>query len=560
MPKLINDTIYSHIECSDFEQLLLQSKVLSRLQFITQNALAYFAFPSINTKRYIHSIGTMHLGAHMYKSALINADDATTQEFMNSLQRGIAQLARQRGITLATDCTFLQDTTLYQFMIPLQSERTIYLLSLQALRIAALLHDVGHLPFSHQVEFAMHNLYNEQKSQKNSNRLQKKFLQKYEQITQGSTEILHEAAGVLFMDLLFEYELPPQLQDAQELEYAALLHTIIKAILCNTKTPSFDFGVLHRFIDGTVDADRLDYINRDMLASGYIGGAVDLLRVAKQTVLVQNGGFEVSFFEDAILDIEHMLEMRFNLYKKVIFNHELAKKDAMLEGLIIALSHTYFAKNRAKKVGSIAMLWEFAGIKNKEKMLDLLSMLDENWLISLFKKEYFGLKHKKQYQKDQKIFYLYEEVLFGKTYFHSMWKNLHDLYNVLEFEKKQRYRFRESFGYLTPAKLTILKKSLNNYVKMYEAQNKGSYLTYHIVSFKLGVAKDFALYNGQQLLSIDEISTLRKRLKKSMQNTVPFFIYCSQKQLDSKMKKQLKRLFFDVFERGCVYEGDESGA
>ena len=225
------------------------------------------------------------------------------------------------------------------------------------------------------------------------------------------------------------------------------MHTIIKAILCNTKTSSFDFGVLHRFIDGTVDADRLDYINRDMLASGYIGGAVDLLRVAKQTVLVQNGGFEVSFFEDAILDIEHMLEMRFNLYKKVIFNHE--------------------------------------------------------------------------------------------------------------FEKKQRYRFRESFGYLTPAKLTILKKSLNNYVKMYEAQNKGSYLTYHIVSFKLGVAKDFALYNGQQLLSIDEISTLRKRLKKSMQNTVPFFIYCSQKQLDSKMKKQLKRLFFDVFERGCVYEGDE---
>ena len=52
--KLINDNIYHHIEYTEIESYFLQTKIVNRLLFITQNALAYFAFPSINTKRYIY--------------------------------------------------------------------------------------------------------------------------------------------------------------------------------------------------------------------------------------------------------------------------------------------------------------------------------------------------------------------------------------------------------------------------------------------------------------------------------------------------------------------------
>ena len=45
--RLINDTIYNHIEYTKLEDKILQTKILNRLQFITQNALAYFSFPSI---------------------------------------------------------------------------------------------------------------------------------------------------------------------------------------------------------------------------------------------------------------------------------------------------------------------------------------------------------------------------------------------------------------------------------------------------------------------------------------------------------------------------------
>ena len=53
----------------------------------------------------------------------------------------------------------------------------------------------------------------------------------------------------------------------------------------------FDFKVLHNFIDSTVDADRLDYINSDMLASGYITGPNDHIRITKQAVLVEKKKF-----------------------------------------------------------------------------------------------------------------------------------------------------------------------------------------------------------------------------------------------------------------------------
>lgn len=192
------------------------------------------------------------------------------------------------------------------------------------------------------------------------------------------------------------------------------------------------------------------------------------------------------------------------------------------------------------------MLWNFLDETEQFKRLDTISLLDENWLISLFKEEYFELKYS-QKQGKSKILMIFEEVLFGKKYFNSLWKNLNDLYGVLGFTTTQKYRFRESFGYITPSKLIELKKELNSFIKKYEAINKDLYLSYQIVSFKLGVSKDFYLYNGSTLIAIDEVSTLRKRLKKSMLNTVPFFLYCNQKELSKDMIEDLKTILTTVF-------------
>ena len=555
--RLINDTIYNHIEYTKLEDKILQTKIVNRLQFITQNALAYFSYPSITTKRFIHSLGTMHLSSFLFKNALLNADGKTKNSFLSILKNVILQIIKEEKLKInINEIEYLDNKALFQFTIPTKSksQRATYTIFLQTIRIVALLHDVGHLPFSHQVEYALKKVYNKikQKEADENNTLcekEIKFKVNYEEITKNNKEVLHEAIGENLLKLLFDYELEELISKEQEKEYLKLIKKLSLLILEEQIFEGFDFKVLHNFIDSTVDADRLDYINRDMLASGYITGPNDHIRITKQAVLVQNDGkFYLSFYDMSLIDIEHMLEMRFNLYKKVIFNHGIAKTDTLLESVVQYLASKYFEDENEEKISnSISMLWNFKN-QNKQKELDTISMLDENWLISLFKNRYFDIKDKEVFSKeDMKYMYCFEEVLFGKRRFKSPWKNLNEFYKVLDFTTVERYKFRESFGYITPNRLNKLQIELENIIKKYEEEDL--FFEYQIVSFNLGISKDFFLFDGDELINIDEISTLRKRLKHSMRNTVPFYIYSNKKILSAQMKIDLKQMLFNIFEK-----------
>lgn len=48
------------------------------------------------------------------------------------------------------------------------------------------------------------------------------------------------------------------------------------------------------------------------------------------------------------------------------------------------------------------MLWKFDKVQGLEQKLDTISLLDENWLISLFKEEYFALKYDTKIKNKQK--------------------------------------------------------------------------------------------------------------------------------------------------------------
>ena len=266
--------------------------------------------------------------------------------------------------------------------------------------------------------------------------------------------------------------------------------------------------------------------------------------------LLQKEKFYLSFFDMSLIDIEHMLEMRFNLYKKVIFNHGIAKTDTLLESVVQYLATKYFESVdiNEKISNNISMLWNFKNKDNVEKELDIISMLDENWLISLFKTKYFEIKDKENpTQEDIKYQYCFEEVLFGKRRFRSPWKNLNEFYKVLDFTTVERYKFRESFGYITDIRAKKLQLELDRFIKRWEEKEDNLYLSYQIVSFKLGIAKEFYLYDGEELINLDEISTLRKRLKYSMRNTVPFYLYSNKKYINEEMKIELRNILFDIF-------------
>jgi len=539
------------------ESEILQTKILNRLQFITQNALAYFSFPSITTKRYIHSVGTMHLSSFMFKNALLNASQSTKNQFLKELKGVVDHIIKDDNldVTLKGENVFY-DKALYQFSIPTKSntQATIYRIILQTVRIAALLHDVGHAPFSHQTEYALKNVYTSLcNKNEHLNKEELTFIKFYEDITKESSLVLHEALGIKLIDMLFEHEMKEvssgDLSNKQD--YLKLIHKLVVYTIEEKTYHNFNFKVIHKLIDGTVDADRLDYINRDMVASGYIGGPNDFIRITKQTILTKkNKKYKIAFYDMALMDIEHMIEMRFNLYKKIIYNFNISKKDALLENVIFYLCNKYFSKEATKNslFNNISMLWKFLDEKDDEKRLDNISLFDENWLISLFKNEYFNIKNKKvQTFEDKKYLYSFEEVLFGKKFFKSIWKNLNELYTILDFSTIERYEFRESFGFITKSNLKKLKLALDGFILSHESAKKNTYIVYQIVSFKLGIEKDFSLFDGEKMVLLDEVSTLRKRLKQSMGNTVPFYIYINNEEMSLDMKKDLKNILLDTF-------------
>jgi len=546
--RMINDTVYGHIPYSGLEEKFLQSKIVNRLMFVSQNALAYFAFPSITTKRYIHSMGTMHVASYMFKYSLINASSRSRSKFLKKARRSIKKLIKDNELDIELKSLDIKDKTLLTFSIAFnEKENVTYLILLQALRLAGLLHDVGHLPFSHQTEYALKRLYQSIEKIKTPNKEQKKFLSFYREITQNGDMVLHESVGTEYLDMLFNYEVSEQSNSSKAL--VKLYYLIVKNIFDDVVTEEFSYATLHQFIASTVDADRIDYINRDMLASGYISTSADLLRITREAILIEdNKQFKLSFMTSTLHDIEHLLESRFNLYKKVFFTHNISRLDTLLEKVITFLAKDYLSIVPKDKLlyQTIAMMWKFNTEQNPSKRLDIISQLDENWLISLFKKEYFKIKYKLTLTHQERYYLAaFEDILFGTNIFKANWKNLSEFYNILGLSKDERFLFREKFGVISKVQRAKLEESLE---ELREQYGKGDeFYAYSIISLSIGIDKNFLLYDGEKTVLIDEISTLRKRLKVSRANSVPFFIFSNRKELPKEMRERLKEVLFEVF-------------
>lgn len=107
--KKIFDSIHGFIHVTDIEEKLLRSSPMKRLQNIHQLGMSYETFPGAKHTRFEHSLGTMHIASCVFDSlCLHNVLDEHLQEFSSEYK--------------------------------------------QLLRIGALLHDIGHLPFSHVAE------------------------------------------------------------------------------------------------------------------------------------------------------------------------------------------------------------------------------------------------------------------------------------------------------------------------------------------------------------------------------------------------------------------------
>jgi HD superfamily phosphohydrolase len=253
-PLIIHDPVHKTIIVDDFEQMILNTKHVQRLRNIQQLGLVDHVYPGANHTRFEHSIGTMHMASVIGRSLSLEED------------------------------------------------------GIRKIRLAGLLHDVGHSAFSHAVENVL----------KRNPHLQPDIL--------GKKFIRHEA----FSKDIISRILPQDNYIARyvESEFAADPFDFFDEIsnIATGDARSISKPCLAQIIAGDVDADRIDFLLRDSYHTGVSFGLVDVDQIIGSLMIkdgnVVLGSSDGSTYGNdmALTAAESLLISRAHHYTAIIHN------------------------------------------------------------------------------------------------------------------------------------------------------------------------------------------------------------------------------------------------
>jgi HD superfamily phosphohydrolase len=295
---VLRDVIHGYIRLDKNDRLLLDSPIVQRLRHVRQNDVAHLVFPSMNTTRLEHSLGVLHVAGLLAETALTAAEPAVRTEYLDALNAFVPASISER---------------------PEPAE-----LFVRSSRWYGLLHDVGHLPFSHLTEHCL--AANHDAIYPDDDPFEK----------------LHESAGA------FVVKNDKGILAAFEAEPAA--GYIVTALMSEKLAAHPTLQPLKDILDSDVDADRIDSTARDGLLAGGDLGRYDSGRLQLSTVLTgEDDAWRVRYTTRAIHAIESLLVERFKTYRWIHFHPKVvayknAFRLAFIDGLSMDLDH-WHARN-----------------------------------------------------------------------------------------------------------------------------------------------------------------------------------------------------------------------
>jgi HD superfamily phosphohydrolase len=307
-PKTFNDPIWGDILLFPWETLLLDSQLLQRLRGVRQLGMAHLVYPSAGYDRLEHSRGVVEASERMIRALERNA------EFRRNFGKDKDE--------------FVPKVTHHDVV---------------SIRLAALLHDVGHGAFSHATESLLRSRL-EEEFRHASNLLRSTFsgvtsIAPAE--TVSAVLILSDALKAIFEHPNFGATTRP-----------ADLATSICARVLGSRD-FLDAGYLSGVISGPLDADKLDYMARDSHHAGLPIG-LDLHRLISKlevvTVTPESTSnpemqkraresqyqryHEIGLSLSGLGAYEQMVIGRVILYDRLYYHHKVRSAEAMIRRLI----------------------------------------------------------------------------------------------------------------------------------------------------------------------------------------------------------------------------------
>ncbi len=461
----ITDNIHDTIYISEYECVMTSTPFFFRLHDVYQSSTVYMTLPSNRTKRYEHSLGTMHLAGRMFHAALTNAEEKVVEKFFSFAEKqledfcGIMDRADDvasfsfmnnpeavkvqealRGIDINEEVIYANFSVEGAISKELpcicygRGKKRLILTSavLQALRLAALFHDVGHPPFSHIVEELFQEWNDRNFELEGYNAEKVESLQRVLEKHYDPKIAFHENVGRKMTGLAFKSalrSLMDTLEDSDSISY--LYYSFVAWLTMQILSEAEPFATsLHHFVDGPIDADRLDYIYRDTYNSGFLWGQLPYECVLRSIRLVEHKK-ELEFaFPSKITDtIDDILLSRYKIFARINSHHRTVRSANLLQHAIRKLVDDFLIKGDDGIAPEIVHLWESLNVGlSAERNHRKIAMWNDSWLMSVLQKALVTLKEREQQleKEERELLNILDELILNKKRFYSVLKRGHD--------------------------------------------------------------------------------------------------------------------------------------
>ena len=268
----IRDPIHGFVTLTPFEQDIIDHPAYQRLRRIRQLALTDMVYPAANHTRFEHSLGVMHVATLMFeriRSEVLRFGSADLKFTSEELDRARVMV-----------------------------------------RLAALLHDVGHAPFSHAGEDVMPLKPGQKKKH-------------FDHEDYSAAIIRHQFSDVID-------------------HHPDNSHGITAEDLCSflgPENPPKGMLFWREIVKGQMDADRADYLLRDSHHIGVAYGRYDLPRLVGSLTVAphpETDALSLAVDEGGIQSVEGLIIARYMMFTQVYFHHTRRAYDHHITG---ALKH-----------------------------------------------------------------------------------------------------------------------------------------------------------------------------------------------------------------------------
>ena len=376
----MRDPVHGYLSVAAHERLVVDAPITQRLRRVGQTGLAEMVFPEAKTSRFVHSLGAMHLASRFVVTALENSTKDVLQSFFDDVRgkidwktlrmEDLDYLLAHSGSLNALSAIRFSSSVDHNSTKGKENRRLLALIE-GALRLAALFHDLGHLPFSHDSEYALQDFASSREAAGKS-------------LPPSTREIAnakapHEEIGHALADIVFRllpesesavrhvYSLAMQILDAPEPDYGLFKHQ-----------PASALQWLHSLVDGEIDVDRADYLLRDGQALGLDFAQYDLDRLVSNLVLIKTPelGYMTAINEPGLAALESYCVTRSRSHQVFVRHHKVSQVSTALRYASMRLMDTEAA---GPLLGFLSKLKILATDDERKDALNAYAVLDDGW-------------------------------------------------------------------------------------------------------------------------------------------------------------------------------------